>query len=165
VSALELPDQSNRDPMDKLVSYLQDRHMMIVLDNCEHLLAACAFMAETLFRGSPGLRILATSREPLRIGGESICAVPPLTKPSTDECHTAKAIVHYEAVSVLIDRARSVLPEFEVIDENDRDVVDCLTADGSVLWLKPDALNHRRLIQRSPGLYIRICASDAIVIV
>lgn len=47
----------------------------------------------------------------------------------------------------------------------DRGVVDCLTADGSVLWLKPDALNHRRLIQRSPGLYIRVCASDAIVIV
>lgn len=47
----------------------------------------------------------------------------------------------------------------------DRGVVDCLTADGSVLWLKPDALNHRRLIQRSPGLCIRICASDAIVIV
>jgi hypothetical protein len=44
-------------------------------------------------------------------------------------------------------------------------VVDCLTADGSVLWLQPDALNHRRLFQRSPGMYIRDCASDAIVIV
>lgn len=47
----------------------------------------------------------------------------------------------------------------------DRGVVDCFTADGSILWLKADALNHRRLIQRSPGLYIRDCTSDAIVIV
>lgn len=146
VSALKLPDQSNRDPMDKLVSYLQDRHMMIVLDNCEHLLAACAFMAETLLRASPGLRILATSREPLGIGGESICAVPPLAKPSTDESHTAKAIVHYEAVSLLIDRARSVLPEFEVTDENSAAVVQlCDRLDGIPLAIELAAARLRSL--------------------
>nr|WP_271213002.1 LuxR C-terminal-related transcriptional regulator [Rhodococcus wratislaviensis]GLK39911.1 LuxR family transcriptional regulator [Rhodococcus wratislaviensis] len=146
VSALVLPDQSNRDPMDKLVSYLRDRQLMIVLDNCEHLLEAAARVVETLLSASPGLRILATSREPLGIHGEGICVIPPLTTPSTQQSHTAKAVVHYEAVSLLVDRARLVLPDFEVTAENVGAVVQlCERLDGIPLAIELAATRLRSL--------------------
>ena len=145
-SALHLPDQSNRDPRDKLVNYLRDRQLMIVLDNCEHLLGACATLAETLLRESPGLRILATSREPLGIRAEIICAIPPLSTPSGTQTHSAKTVVHYEAVSLLVDRARNVLPEFAITDENVESVVQlCDRLDGIPLAIELAATRLRSM--------------------
>ena len=68
-------------PLRRLVEQLADRQMLLVLDNCEHLLPACAVLADALLRGCPGLRILATSREPLAIAGEVLFPVPPLPAP------------------------------------------------------------------------------------
>ena len=82
LAALSVPDQSNRPALEKLVEYLRDRQLLIVLDNCEHLLPAVAALAAELLREAPGLRILATSREPLGIAGERICLIPPLSSPS-----------------------------------------------------------------------------------
>ncbi|WP_249354064.1 LuxR C-terminal-related transcriptional regulator [Rhodococcus sp. USK13] len=146
VSALNLPDQSNRDPLDKLVHYLRNRQMIIVLDNCEHLLADCARTVETLLSAAPGLRVLATSREPLGIHGEGICVIPPLTTPSTRHSHTAEAVIHYEAVSLLVDRARHVLPDFEVTDDNVEAVVQlCGRLDGIPLAIELAATRLRSL--------------------
>lgn len=146
VSALDLPDQSNRDPLDKLVSFLLERQLMIVLDNCEHLLQDCARVVETLLSAAPGLRILATSREPLGIHGEGICVIPPLTTPSARHSHTAKAVIHYEAVSLLVDRARHVLPDFEVTNDNVEAVVQlCERLDGIPLAIELAATRLRSL--------------------
>ncbi|RYE39137.1 MAG: LuxR family transcriptional regulator [Hyphomicrobiales bacterium] len=146
VSALDVPDQSNRNPVVKLVSYLRERQLMIVLDNCEHLLEACAILVETLLRESPELHIVATSREPLGIHGEGICLIPPLTTPPAQQAHTANAVVHYEAVSLLIDRARHVLPDFEVTDENVGAVVQlCDQLDGIPLAIELAATRLRSL--------------------
>ncbi|WP_327205268.1 ATP-binding protein [Rhodococcus opacus] len=146
VSALDVPDQSNRDPVDKLINYLRERQLLLVLDNCEHLLEACARLAETVLREAPELHILATSREPLGIHGEGICLIPPLTTPPTQQTHTANAVVHYEAVSLLIDRARHVLPDFEVTDDNVGAVVQlCDRLDGIPLAIELAATRLRSL--------------------
>ena len=87
-AALELPDQSSRDPVDKLLRYLRTRQVLIVLDNCEHLLEACASLADTVLRECPSVRILATSREPLGLSGENVYQVDPLSIPPTGQRST-----------------------------------------------------------------------------
>src|SRR3954447_17601444 len=72
LSALGLRDQSGRAAEQQLVDRLRDRTALILLDNCEHLLDACAQLVDTLLRAAPGLRVLATSREPLAIAGEQV---------------------------------------------------------------------------------------------
>ena len=69
-SALGVPEASDRSPTEDLVEHLKGLRTLLVLDNCEHLIEACADLAETLLRACPDLRILATSREPLRVAGE-----------------------------------------------------------------------------------------------
>jgi len=69
-ASLGLPDQAAGDPVDLLSDYLAERHLLLILDTCEHLVDACAKLAEALLRTAPRLRILATSREPLDVGGE-----------------------------------------------------------------------------------------------
>ncbi|MDV6212698.1 LuxR C-terminal-related transcriptional regulator [Rhodococcus erythropolis] len=146
VSALELPDMSNRDPLSKLVTYLSGRHTMIVLDNCEHVLTECARIVEVLLGCAPGLRILATSREPLGLRGEAVCVIPPLTTPSPNETHSTKSVTRYEAVNLLIDRARYVLPDFDVTDGNVDAVVKlCEQLDGIPLAIELAATRLRSL--------------------
>ncbi len=87
---------------DALLFRLRDAGLLLVLDNCEHLLDACAELAGTLLRGSPGLRVLATSREPLGVPGEVVFAVPPLAVPA--EPADAEAIAGAPAVRLFLDR-------------------------------------------------------------
>jgi predicted ATPase len=146
VSALNLPDQSNRDTTEKLIGYLEERQLLIVLDNCEHLLEACARLAETLLRGCPKVRILATSREPLGLSAEAVYLIRPLSTPPVQRSHDAKAVTHYEAVSLLVDRARNVLPDFEITDENVGAVVQlCDRLDGIPLAIELAATRLRSL--------------------
>ena len=112
VSSLAVADQSNRAPIRKLVDHLRERQLLIVLDNCEHLLAPVANLVDAMLAESPGLRILATSREPLGIAGEHICTVPPLTTPPVDHPLTPERVDQYEAVRLLVDRARAITSRF-----------------------------------------------------
>jgi predicted ATPase/DNA-binding CsgD family transcriptional regulator len=146
LSVLSVPDQSNRPALEKLVEYLRDRQLLIVLDNCEHLLPAIAALAAVLLRAAPGLRILATSREPMGIAGERMCLIPPLTTPSPLESHPAAGLEQFEAVNLLIDRARSIVPDFAVTDENSDAVVQlCNQLDGMPLAIELAATRLRAL--------------------
>jgi predicted ATPase len=78
VAALRLPDEFTRSPLQVLVEALQDRHMLLVFETCEHLLGACAALCATLLQLCPKVQILATSREPLRVPGESALSIRPL---------------------------------------------------------------------------------------
>ncbi|HEY3060590.1 MAG TPA: AAA family ATPase, partial [Chloroflexota bacterium] len=89
---------------------LRARRLLLVLDNCEHLVQAAAEVAHTLLRACPGVRVLATSREALNIPGETVWPVPSLSLPTPD-AHDA---VDSEAVRLFRDRARSALPAFEL---------------------------------------------------
>ncbi|WP_165497105.1 protein kinase [Rhodococcus sp. ABRD24] len=146
VSALAVPDQSNREAIGKLIDYLHDRQMLIVLDNCEHLLRAAATMVAELLVEARGVRILATSREPLSIAGEHIYVIPPLSTPPLDGPCTPDGIDHFEAVRLLIDRARSITPEFEVTERNANAIVQlCNRLDGIPLAIELASARLRTL--------------------
>ncbi|MFD1541044.1 ATP-binding protein [Nonomuraea guangzhouensis] len=98
--------------MTTLVNYLADRRMLLVLDNCEHLLEACAHLTSGLLRGAPRLRILATSRQALGVYGEQVLNVPPLSVP--DSGTTVRDVLRHGAVRLFVERAAQVQPEFAV---------------------------------------------------
>src|SRR6201990_2004645 len=83
-SVLGLPEQDARSALDALIEYLRDRHLLLILDTCEHLLDACAALAQGVVRDAPGVTVLATSRQPLDMPGEHTFPVGPLPVPEND---------------------------------------------------------------------------------
>ena len=116
--ALGVREQPGRPLEDTLKDYLRTKNLLLVLDNCEHLVDAVGHLAEALLRSCPKLRILATSREPLDIRGEVIWTVPLLSLPGADGESTIEGLMRYEAIGLFVDRARSRLPAFELTEEN-----------------------------------------------
>lgn len=130
---LGLPDQAGRSTMDTLTRVIAGKNMLIVLDNCEHLIDACASLAEALLAACPALNLLATSREPLRVEGECAWQVPSLSL--TDE-----------AIALFTDRARQVRPDFTVTHDNSATVTEiCLRLDGIPLAIELAAARVRAL--------------------
>jgi non-specific serine/threonine protein kinase len=120
-----------------LVAVVAAQHMLLVLDNCEHMLQACAVLADALLRGCPNLRILATSREPLGIGGEVAWRVPSLAVPDLDHAITEEAAQRSPAVQLFVERATAVLPRFMLTERNTAAVVQiCQRLDGIPLALE-----------------------------
>lgn len=107
---------SARDAMTRLREGLADKQVVLVLDNCEHLIEASARLADQLLAECPDLRVLTTSREPLGILGEVLLAVPPLGQPAPDA--TAAEALQYPAVRLFADRAAAARPGFEVDDDS-----------------------------------------------
>jgi len=106
--ALRLAAQPGRLVLQTLLDALASQNVLIVLDNCEHLISACATTAEAILRNCPGVRLLATSREPLSIDGEIIYRVPSLSLPGPgDGDSNSRAIESSDAVALLMDRART----------------------------------------------------------
>ncbi|MBP2323532.1 putative ATPase [Kibdelosporangium banguiense] len=123
--ALGIRDQSSRPAMDVLVAFLHDKDLMLVLDNCEHLLDACAMLVHDLLRAAPRLRVLATSRQALRSGGERLFEVPPLPTPDTETPVTTRTLAHNASVRLFATRAALARPGFTV-DARNRAAVACL---------------------------------------
>src|SRR5258708_28987408 len=84
LAALDLRDQAATEPLTLLLSYLQDKELLLVVDNCEHLVEAAAQVVTDIMRAAPGVRVIATSREPLSVPGEHVVPVPPLELPPPD---------------------------------------------------------------------------------
>ena len=84
MTSLGLRDESSRWPVSRLIEYVASKRLLLVLDNCEHLLDACALLADAVLREAPSLRILATSRQPLGVAGETVVQVGPLSVPDVD---------------------------------------------------------------------------------
>src|SRR5215471_7256423 len=135
--ALGLQDKSSGWSVSTLCNHLADKHLLLVLDNCEHLLDSCALLAVTLLRSCPELRVLATSREALGTTGETRLRVPPLSLPEDGELLTPEQIATYEAVALLAERAAAVLPSFKVDRANSAGVLRlCRRLDGLPLALE-----------------------------
>jgi len=134
-----------------LTNYLRNKKTMLILDNCEHLIAECARIADTLLRACPGLQILASSREPLGIAGERTWPVPSLSIPESwrNEIRgedAAERLTQYEAVRLFIDRAVAVRPGFKVTNENAPFVAEiCWRLDGIPLAIELAAARIRIL--------------------
>src|SRR5437899_6473700 len=107
-----------RSAGDALLEALREWDALLVLDNCEHLVEACARLAEALLRGCPRLRILATSREALGIGGERAWLVPALTLPEAGRPVTRAVAAASEAIRLFVERTQAVRPSLELIDAN-----------------------------------------------
>jgi predicted ATPase/DNA-binding XRE family transcriptional regulator len=114
--ALGATEERGQPILTTLTSAIAGRRVLLVLDNCEHLVAACADLAEALLRACPNLTVLATSREPLDVAGETIWPVPPLGIEDPRDAPLA-ALARADAVRLFVDRARAVRPDFTLTVE------------------------------------------------
>ena len=111
-SVLGVREQAGSSLLDRLTTFLQPKHLLLLLDNCEHLLVACAALVDALLRVCPRLTILATSREALGIGGEWPWRVPSLSLPDPRGRLTLEQAAACEAVQLFVQRAQVVRPDF-----------------------------------------------------
>jgi predicted ATPase/transcriptional regulator with XRE-family HTH domain len=124
-------------PVDALADALRDRRLLLVLDNCEHLVDACAALAEALLGACPHLRLLATSREPLGCDGEAVVRVPSLALPPAGGAASFAEIGGAAAVRLFVDRAAEVAPAFALTARNALAVAEvCRRLDGIPLALE-----------------------------
>ncbi|MGW5162391.1 ATP-binding protein, partial [Nonomuraea wenchangensis] len=145
MAALGIQDSASRPSLEVLAAHLRDRRTLVVLDNCEHLLDPCAALADRLVRAAPGLRILATSRQALGVTGEQVLQVPTLAVPEAAEAG-ARADGQTDAVRLFAERARAVLPGFEITDANREAVARvCRRLDGIPLAIELAAVRLRAL--------------------
>src|SRR6266508_3106672 len=145
-SVVGIPERAGYTVTEALSDALRPKHVLLVLDNCEHLLAACAQLIETLLRTCSQLRVLVTSREALTITGETIWLVLPLRVPDTYQPLPIGGLLTYEAVQLFVERAKSVLPSFTLTPENASAVVQvCRRLDGMPLAIELAAARTRAL--------------------
>jgi predicted ATPase/DNA-binding XRE family transcriptional regulator len=143
---LGLPEGASTSLAEPLTEYLRSKHMLLVVDNCEHLVAACAHLAETLLRACPRLRILATSREALAITGETVFIVPSLSLPDPGDSLALENLMHHDAAHLFAVRAAEALPTFTLTKENMPLVVQiCRRLDGIPLAIELAAARLRVL--------------------
>lgn len=138
-----LPLPAARDPLARLVSGLAGKRLLIVLDNCEHVVEAAAALADRVLAGCPGVRILVTSREPLGITGETSRPVPPLGLPPGDG--DPGDALGYPAVRLFAERAAAVRPGYRAEDEAAAVVRICRELDGMPLAIELAAARLRSL--------------------
>jgi predicted ATPase len=136
-STLGVRDSSDRPLLDGVIGYLRTRAVLLVLDNCEHLVEACAGLAERLLTVCANLHILATSREPLRIPGEVTWRIPSLPFPDLARLPQLDELSETPAVRLFDDRARAAQPQFTLSTQNARAVARvCARLDGMPLALE-----------------------------
>jgi predicted ATPase/DNA-binding CsgD family transcriptional regulator len=145
-SALGVAESQGRQTSELLVDYLGSQEVLLILDNCEHLVESCASLADVLLRACPHVRILATSREPLGVAGEVSWPVPPLSLPDTERGQTPKELLGCEAVGLFVERVGDVAPSFALTEENAPAVADlCARLDGMPLAIELAASGVRAL--------------------
>jgi predicted ATPase/DNA-binding CsgD family transcriptional regulator len=146
MGALDLRDQAGTEPVAVLRSYLRDKQLLLVVDNCEHLLAAAAPLVAEILAAAPGVRVIATSREPLTVPGEHVVPVPPLELPSTQAGMSLGQVRQNEAVMLFAERAAAGSGRFELTADNQAAVVDlCRRLDGLPLAIELAAVRTRVL--------------------
>jgi non-specific serine/threonine protein kinase len=144
VATFGLRDTSEAWTVAGVAEWLADQHLLVLLDNCEHLLTECAVTADALLRVCPRLYVLATSREALGVRGEHVYPVGPLPLPGRG-ADAAEAARH-EAVALLVDRASAIRPGFSLNEDNASAVVElCRALDGIPLALELAAVWLRAL--------------------
>jgi len=146
IDALGIREQSARAPMTVLTEHLRSQRLLLVLDNCEHLVGAVADLADQVLRVAPEVRILTTSRQALRIAGEHVYPVAPLPAPGPDTAINAGTALQYPSVTLLAERSAAVLPGFAVTEANAGAVVRlCQRLEGIPLAIELAAVRLRVL--------------------
>lgn len=146
MTSLGLRDESSQWPVSRLIEYLASKRLLVVLDNCEHLLDACAVLADAVLREAPSLRILATSTQALGVNGETVVQVGPLSIPEPEGRTTPDRIAQSEAVALLVERAREAGSPFEVTLDNQATVIELARRlDGIPLAIELASVRLRTL--------------------
>ena len=136
-STLGIREQPGRSPTEALSDYLGSRKVLLLLDNCEHLVEACAELAEALLHSCPELRVLTTSREALSITGEVAWLVPSLSLPDLRRLPAVESLPRYESARLFVERAAAVKPTFTLTEQNAVAVAQvCYRLDGIPLAIE-----------------------------
>jgi len=149
-STLGIREDANRPLLTVLVEYLRPKQLLLVLDNCEHVIQESARLAESLLRACPQLKVLATSREALGVPGETPFHVPSLSLPDVRQLplngDLAQALTQYEAVRLFVERATSTQSRFQLTAQNARAIAEiCHRLDGIPLALELAAARVRAM--------------------
>jgi predicted ATPase/DNA-binding winged helix-turn-helix (wHTH) protein len=136
-STLDVHEEATRPLLDTLLEFLRRRRMLLILDNCEHLIEACATFAEQVLRCSAGTRTLGTSREALGVAGEVAWRLPSLRMATPGTLLSVDALLDYPASRLFVERAQAVSPTFRLTPENATAVAQiCYQLDGIPLALE-----------------------------
>ena len=143
---LGIKEDAGRPVVEALTKYVRDRRLLLILDNCEHLVQGCASLAKALLQGGPQLTVLATSRENMHVAGETTYAVPALSVPGRDPSNDLDALKRCEAIRLFVERATAARPTFELTTRNALSVAAiCRRLDGIPLALELAAARVRTL--------------------
>ena len=146
VAALDLRDQSTTEPLALVRSYLRHKKLLLVVDNCEHLLETAARLVADIMKAASDVRLIVTSREPLTVSGEHLVPVPPLQLPSPDAVGNVTVLRHNETIRLFTERAAAASGRFELTAANRGAVVDlCRRLDGLPLAIELAAVRTRLL--------------------
>jgi predicted ATPase/DNA-binding CsgD family transcriptional regulator len=146
VAALDLRDQAASTPVQVVLSHLRDRQLLLVLDNCEHVLPASAQLVALVLRNAADVRVVTTTREPLQVQGEHVVPVPPLGLPAAGGGQPLSQLRQNEAVSLFTERAAAASGTFELTGSNHMAVAQlCRRLDGLPLAIELAAVRTRAL--------------------
>lgn len=144
LGALSIREEGRSDAFEALSNFLLEKNLLLILDNCEHLVAACADLADRLLRVLPDLRVLTTSRQPLNIAGETTYRVPSLPVPDPESSPSVDDLMRFESVRLFVDRAAHVDSTFSLTTENADAVARiCSRLDGIPLAIELAAARIR----------------------
>ena len=145
-TALGVREQRGRSVQDALTDFLREKDLLLILDNCEHMVDACATLADSLLHVCPGLKILSSSREALGIAGEVPFYLPSLSTPDIQHLPPTQTLLQYEAMRLFIERATTALATFTVTDYNAPALAQiCHRLDGIPLAIELAAARVRML--------------------
>ena len=137
MNSLEVKEEPGKSLEETLTNYLKDKELLLILDNCEHLVNECAELCDVLLGKCPKLKIIATSREALNCAGEQTFIIPPLKLPDASKDNTPEQLTQYESVRLFIERALSVSPNFRVTNTNAPALAEiCNRLDGIPLAIE-----------------------------
>jgi non-specific serine/threonine protein kinase len=136
-SALRVQERPRQPLAQTLLDHLSSRQVLLVVDNCEHVIQACAGFVDSILRQCPDVTILATTREPLRVSGEMVWRVPPLEIPPPGDRVDIEDLAKSEAVRLFLDRAQLAVPDFRLSERNAASVGSiCASLDGLPLAIE-----------------------------
>lgn len=145
LNALNMREQSGRSILETLTEELKTRNLLLILDNCEHVLDAAAEVTEAILRAAPCVHILATSREAIGVQGESVIRIPSMGVPSDEAC-TVEDLIRFDATRLFIERSRAANKDFEVTESNCQLIVQiCRRLDGIPLAIELAASRMRAM--------------------
>jgi predicted ATPase/class 3 adenylate cyclase len=145
-SVLGVKEEAGRPVIEALVKFVRDRQLLIILDNCEHVVQACAELAKQLLQASTRVKVLASSRDALQIAGETVFQLAPLNAPGHVTSITLDALERSDAVQLFVDRAKAAQPAFRLSEGNATAVASiCQRLDGIPLALELAAARTRSL--------------------